>query len=167
MWGYFHTKHHKNCPLSPSSASVHPCAGRAGINCHTRSYPRPWAVSHLSLHPFLPVTQPVTSATLTVTHRRYPRDRSHDVTWEHLAVWRIPRGQHSGYGVRTDPGPVWAWCQLDFLVRYNIGTILSVSADYNLLKTNLSDTEEAGGDRFNYPSQAPHCERRHSGGGEI
>ena len=46
-----------------------------------------------------------------------------------------------------------------------MGTILSLSADYNLLKTNLSDTEEAGGDRFNY--HKVHIVRSPGAGGEI
>ena len=76
--GYFHTKHHKNSP--PSLCYCSPLV-QSGLGSTVSSAlspgPRPWAVSE-PLHPFLLVTQPVTSATLAVTHHRYPRDRLHE-----------------------------------------------------------------------------------------
>ena len=66
-------------PVSPClSVTVHPLCSRGGYQLSPLPPgPRPWAVSE-PLHPFLLVTQPVTSATLAVTHHRYPRDRLHE-----------------------------------------------------------------------------------------
>ena len=160
--GYFHTKHHKNSRLPRLSVTVHPLCSRGGYQLSPLSPgPRPWAVSE-PLHPFLLGTQPVTSATLAVTHHRYPRDRLHENITQCDRFQEMKSGAEVRTrvtGVRTDPSRC-ELCHLDFRVWYNIGTILSLSADYNLLKTDLSDTEEAGGDRFNYRPQGPYCEQR-------
>ena len=161
MGGYF-TRSIIKTPVSPSqSGSV------STVTLVSPGSPWPSAVpDSVSLHPFLPEIQPVTSATLAVTHHRYPRDRLHENITPCDRFQEMKSGRGSELGLPR-PGENWprsgvnsVSCHLDFRVRYNIGTILSLSADYNLLKSNLS-----GGDRFNY--HKVHIVRSPGAGGEI
>ena len=162
--GYFHTKHHKNSRLPPSLCYCSPLVQSGWVSTVSSV---PWSPTLGCLWAPSPVFTRDPTCNICHSGCHTSQISSWQVTWEHHTVWQIPRdeircsGEDSGYQarVRTDPSRC-ELCHLDFRVRYNIGTILSLSADYNLLKTNLSDTEEAGGDRFNYRPQGPYCEQR-------
>ena len=65
-------------PVSPSLCSPLVQSGSVSTVTLLSPGPDPGLSLHNSLHPFLLGTQPVTSATLAVTHHRYPRDRLHE-----------------------------------------------------------------------------------------